>query len=834
MRNWFTKRLAGSRFRQSPSPSIQVDADAAPSHRNLGDLARNRGDRAAAIHHYLEHLRTHPDDFSIWVQVGHAMKDQGLFEAADEAYGRASQLAPENADLWLHRGHLAKLREDHAAALGFYDRSYAIDQNTDAVIEIYGLGLSPSSGRGGRDPGSAGTGRATRIVGAVTGFDGTAIRGWVSDPEQPDGDPVVEVLRDDIVIASGSAPRHPEAVTPSRVAPDSRPFQIDVDGVAEPGETVSLRLRRTGEPLEGSPYRLHPSLEAQAWLARLGSLDDDDLKRRRARFDEETDGLVLSIVMIVDSLSIRWLSEAVDSVKGQWCSRWELLLVPASSLADPARGALAAIAGGDHRIRWVPAVDVPAQLKAHTLFMSAGEVLEPEAVFRFLDAARADVELIYCDQMEIAEHADDIRAFDARPGFSLDHYLSCPDLGALICVRSDLVRSLVPGAFGGAETGVRDLWLRVLPRLAHIAHIPAFLARRRRSSPVIADADHVLDQLNQYLETEATGASARAGRAPGIFRIDYPDDPAPTVIIIPTRDRVELLEPCVSSILSTTDEANVKLVIIDHASEDPRTLAYLKSLGGKVEILRYEGVFNYARMNNDAASRFAREAKYIVFANNDLEFPQSGWLERLRSLAARSDVGVVGPTLLFPDNRVQHVGLVLGVGGPAHHTNKFAPFGEDLRPLRRRDALLTATRETTAVTGACMVMKSRLFFDIGGFDIDMAVDFNDVDLCMRLASCGYRVLHDGQTVLYHHESATRAKPRRVQPHAERALFVHRWRDRLAQGDAFYSPLMSKVADHELGDFTQMYHPVRVRPVRPERTGLDRGRPRKVPAASHFP
>jgi len=146
---------------------------------------------------------------------------------------------------------------------------------------------------------------------------------------------------------------------------------------------------------------------------------------------------------------------------------------------------------------------------------------------------------------------------------------------------------------------------------------------------------------------------------------------------------------------------------------------------------------------------------------------------------------------------------------------------------------LVSTREYSAVTAACMMMRMEVFLGVGGFDEQLAVGFNDTDLCLRVGSLGYKILNDAHTVLYHHESATRSQTDDLKHPDDAIFFRHRWHRLLAQGDPFYNPLLSLSKDHELGDFTVMNHPARVRPVNPELRPLALGRPTFAPSSLHY-
>ncbi len=266
------------------------------------------------------------------------------------------------------------------------------------------------------------------------------------------------------------------------------------------------------------------------------------------------------------------------------------------------------------------------------------------------------------------------------------------------------------------------------------------------------------------------------------MRRDLPAPPLAT-LIIPTRDRVELLRACIESLRAHTDWPAVEIIVCDNDSRQPRTLAYLRRLAGEgVRVLPCPGPFNFAAMNNRAAAE-ARGA-LLVFVNNDVVARRSDWLRRMAEEALRPDIGAVGAKLLDVRERIQHAGIVLGTGGLVTHAHRHFP-GAAPGYL----ASLRATHRVSAVTAACLAVEATKFRAVGGFDeAAFAVDFNDVDLCLRLEAAGYRTLMVPGAVLSHHEAASRRwNPEARNRHeAEVAALRARWGARL-ETDPWYHP-----------------------------------------------
>jgi GT2 family glycosyltransferase len=203
-------------------------------------------------------------------------------------------------------------------------------------------------------------------------------------------------------------------------------------------------------------------------------------------------------------------------------------------------------------------------------------------------------------------------------------------------------------------------------------------------------------------------------------------------------------------------------------------------------------------MNNQAVALHGADARYVLFLNNDIEATQPGWLDRLRSLAHRPDVGAVGALLMYSDKRVQHAGVVVGFNNSADHALRLQEVFLDAKGRRNLgyNCALTSVRDYSAVTAACVMMRIEVFREVGGFEEKFGIGFNDTDLCLRIGKAGYRVLYDGATILFHYESATRAKTKQVFHPADTRRMTQRWGKLLKAGDPFYNPNLSlKTQDH---------------------------------------
>lgn len=266
---------------------------------------------------------------------------------------------------------------------------------------------------------------------------------------------------------------------------------------------------------------------------------------------------------------------------------------------------------------------------------------------------------------------------------------------------------------------------------------------------------------------------------------------SPAAILIPTRDRLDLLKPCVDSILAKSS-GQYRLHILDNDSAESATLAYLDAIAHdpRVAVHRIGGPFNFSRICNEGSRRAA--ADVLIFLNNDTTIIDADWVERLTSAALEPDVGAVGARLLYPDETVQHAGVVLGLYGRAGHFEAGISRDSDGFFGRAR-----VPHHLTAVTGACLAVEASKFWAVDGFDdVNLPIDLNDIDLCLRLVERGFKTVQLGDCLLFHHESASRGRPDNTQDlyRSERAYFSARW-SRQLRADPYFSPSLSLYSTH---------------------------------------
>lgn len=524
--------------------------------------------------------------------------------------------------------------------------------------------------------------------------------------------------------------------------------------------------------------------------------------------DDGPDAPLISVLVPVCDPEPRLLEEAIASVEAQSWPRWELCIADDAS-SDPAiRTVLDAAMARDARIRVVYREDrghistatndaLALSNGSHVAFLDHDDMLAPHALARMAAAlaAQPDLELIYSDEDKI-DAAGNRYDPHFKPDWDPDRIVVQNVVTHLAVYRRDTVVALggLRAGFDGSQD--HDLVLRVAERAgpARILHLPYVLYHWRaiegstalapESKPyALAAADRA---AREHLAR--TGAGGEYRREPSGPRVVWPvPDPAPLAsLIVPTRDRVELLRRCVDGALSRTDYPSLEVLILDNGSERPETLAYFEALATepRVRVLSRPGPFNFSALMNDGAA--AAGGDVLVFLNNDVEPLAADWLTEMVGQALRPDVGVVGAKLLYPNRQVQHGGVSLVGEWVARHVD--VALSEDDPGYMGRSRLV---QTMSAVTGACLVVRRSVFEAVGGFDAErLAIDYSDIDLCLKAGAAGYRTVWTPHACLLHHESATRGPyltaAKKVRWDAEATVMRERWAG-LLDRDPYYSP-----------------------------------------------
>ena len=499
------------------------------------------------------------------------------------------------------------------------------------------------------------------------------------------------------------------------------------------------------------------------------------------RVNQLKKGPMLSVILPTYKTELRFLRACINSVLEQSYTHWELCIADDASAQPELTQTLQAYAAQYPQIKLVLR-NTNGHISAASnaaLALASGEyiallannnLLAPHALLSVAGriADNPNVRLLYSDEDKI-----DINGERHSPDFKPDWNPELLRGQNYLCHLCVYERSLLD-QLGGFRTGVEgaqdwDLALRATEQLdpSQIEHIPEILYHWRAipGSTALATKEkdyNIFSASKQILEAHVNRVGLNAEILPtkgNHWRIRHQLPPSPPLVslLIPTRNRVDILKPYLESILQKTDYPNYEIILIDNHSDDPSTLEFLQSATrlARVKVIRDNGPFNYSAINNRAAD--TAQGSLLAFVNNDIEPINCDWLSEMVAEALQAQTGAVGAMLYYPNDRVQHAGVVLGIAGPrinegvAGHAFKHFPRGHSGQLNRMR-----LRQNYSAVTAACLVVRREVFETVGGFnETDLPVSFNDVDLCLRIRAKGYRNLWTPFAELYHHESVSR-------------------------------------------------------------------------------
>lgn len=531
-----------------------------------------------------------------------------------------------------------------------------------------------------------------------------------------------------------------------------------------------------------------------SWVHRYDTLSAADAEKIHALLDRLPSRPLISVVLTAQDVSEDKLRHWLETFTRQLYPDWELHVVGAAPnrALDACIAKDSRIAKADADSGTVATIEqvLTAARGQYVVFLDADCLLPAHALFATADAIARNpgAQVIYSDSDRLEAGVRSAPYF--KPRWNPELLLGQNYLAPFVAYDLRLVREAGrPRAdFDGAAA--YDLALRCTSRATpeKIVHIPLVLCHssQKDTNANVPGGEAGLRVLSEHLQD--AGADAQA--CEGGYRVRHRlPDPAPKVsVIIPTRDKLDLLRRCIESILSRTTYPNFEVVIVDNQSELQETRDFFASLSDepRVRVLPFDAPFNYSAINNHAVQNVGGDI--IALVNNDVEVISPDWLEEMVQYAIRPDVGGVGAMLYYPDDTIQHAGVVLGLGGVAGHIYSKAPRGTSGQMGRAH-----LVQSLSAVTAACLLVRRSVFLEIGGLDEKLRVAFNDVDFCLRLLEHGYRNIWTPFAELYHHESASRGyedTPEKMERfHSEVHFMIERWSAWLGD-DAAYNPNLS--------------------------------------------
>lgn len=559
--------------------------------------------------------------------------------------------------------------------------------------------------------------------------------------------------------------------------------------------------------------RLHERFEPEEvpygpWYRAYIPTEETLETQRKQKFDYSP---LISIAVPAYQTPVEFLRQMIESLIVQTYSNWELCIVNASPDNEEMQKVLAEYSAGDSRVRFCNLKENLgiAENTNRAFAMAKGEfvglldhddLLAPNALYEIVtilqDHPQADA--LYTDEDKVTTELDEHFQPHLKPDFNLDLLRSNNYICHFFVVRKSIVEKA--GGFRKEFDGAQDydFIFRCTENAGEVLHVPEILYHWRTHKASTADNPaskmYAFEAGKRAIEAhlERTGTKGEVSHTQdlGFYRVKYPVQGKPLVsVIIPNKDEKETLQTCLEMLEKNTGYQNFEIIIVENNSTTDEIFRYYKELSGnrKIHLLRWGKEFNYSAINNFATAH--AKGEYLLFLNNDVKSINPDWLEEMLGVCQRPEVGGVGAKLIYPDNTIQHAGCVIGMGGIAGHM--FVDMPADRTGYLHKASLL---QDMSAVTAACLLMKKEVFEQAGGFTEELAVAFNDVDLCLKVRKNGYLIVYDPYAKLYHMESKTRGaedskeKVRRFQTEIE-YMRCH-WIDILKNGDPCYNKNLS--------------------------------------------
>lgn len=528
----------------------------------------------------------------------------------------------------------------------------------------------------------------------------------------------------------------------------------------------------------------------------------------------------ISILVPLYNTPDNFLREMLDSVMNQTYQNWELCLADGS---DGEHGFVGDIcreyADKDEKKRIVyHKLAKNGGIAGNTnecLKLATGEyiglfdhddILHPSALYEYVKVINEqDADYIYCDETTFKSgDINKMLTMHFKPDYAVDNLRA----NNYICHFSVFARELLDGTelfrskYDGSQD--HDMILRLIDRAKNVVHVPRLLYYWRSHAGSVASGidakpyaveaakGAVADHLKRHGFEHFQITSTRAFET--IFKIRYQIIGEPKIsIVIANKDHFDDLKRCITSIMEKSTYENYEIIIVENNSETKEIFDYYEKLKEypniKVVTCQLEGTFNYSRVNNFGVKAAAGD--YILLLNNDTQVITVNWIEELLMYAQREDVGAVGAKLYYGNKTIQHAGVVLQLG--AHRTAGHSHYGQHRENLGYMGRLCYA-QDVSAVTGACLLVRKKLFEEVGGLDESFAISLNDVDFCLKLREKGLLNVFTPFAELYHFESVSRGlddqgeKAKRYNDESER--FRKKWKEVLEKGDPYYNPNFS--------------------------------------------
>ena len=546
----------------------------------------------------------------------------------------------------------------------------------------------------------------------------------------------------------------------------------------------------------------------QVWLSN-NELTEKKLVELQAEILQFSYKPRISIVMPVYNTEEKWLILAIDSVRNQVYSNWELCIVDDASTKTGVKKVLESYRAKDRRIkvkylkenRGISGASNEALTMASgdfVGFLDHDDELTRDALFEVVKLLNQNpnLDMIYSDEDKKDLNGRRVEPF-FKPDWSPDLFLSTNYLCHFTVIRKSLIDRVGGFRIGFEGSQDYDLFLRVTELTDRIHHIPKPIYSWRKAPGSAAAStfakpyayESAKKAISEALRRRNLKGKVEHGKWRGFYRIRYEIDGTPLVsIVIPTKNW-ELLKNVIRSVKLKSTYKNYEVIIVDNGGCISDTIPYLNR--GRYKVIKYAGPFNFSKINNFAVKH--ADGDYLLFLNDDVEVIEPEWIEAMLEHAQRPEVGIVGSLLIYPRDpttgerdAIQHAGVIIGIATANHAFRHLSVNGTTYFGLHM------VVRNCSAVTGACAMIRRSVFEEVGGFDENLEVAYGDIDLCLRVKEKGYRIIYTPYAMLYHHECATRKK---LHPPEDEEYMIRKWGDLIIKGDPYYNPNLTLLREN---------------------------------------
>ncbi|MDY0181511.1 glycosyltransferase [Aliarcobacter skirrowii] len=517
---------------------------------------------------------------------------------------------------------------------------------------------------------------------------------------------------------------------------------------------------------------------------------------------------LISIVMPVYNAPKSYLEKAIDSIEKQFYLNWELCICDDGSTNKETIEYLKSLNHKKIKVIFLEKNSgisvatnkaIELSIGEYIAFMDNDDEITPDALHEVVKVINSsDADFIYSDEDFIS-----LEGKYVNPHFKSDfnpELLLCHNyITHFVVVKKTLGDSVgwLRSQYDGAQD--YDFVLRATEVSKQVVHIPKVLYHWRMSETSTSFDSSVKPKalengrsvVKDTLDRRDIKADVVHGNLPFFYKVNYELIREPLVsIIIPFKDKPEFLKMCIESILNKSTYKNFEIIGISNNSCEHETfeeMSRLKAIDKRVNFYEYNVLFNYSQINNFAVTNYAK-GEHVILLNNDIEIISENWIEEMLMYSQKKDVGCVGAKLYYPDGKIQHAGVIMGLGGYAAHSHRF--HDKDSKGYFNR---LFTVQNLSAVTGACLMIKKKLYLELNGLDeIDFVVAYNDVDFCLRVLKAGYKNIFIPYAEAYHYESISRGddakdKEKNKRFDKEKQNLLRRHGDLIKNGDPYYNP-----------------------------------------------